>query len=218
MTLVPVPGYGSGVLEKEGNLASYIDRLLLSGHLYAGTWDPEGLLSTIPAVATTLMGVFAGQHLKSDKNSTEKAEDLFFFRSLSVLIGLFWNFWFSINKNLWTSSYVVFTGGISLILMASCYFLIDIKKHSEWGKSFVILGTNAITVYLLAEIVHKALISINVIADNGTKTTLMMFIYKNYFASWAGLLNGSLFYALTCLFLWLGIMAILFRWRIFIKV
>lgn len=218
MELVPVPGYGAGILEKEGNLAQYIDNLLLRGHLYVGTWDPEGLLSTIPAIATVMMGVLTGEHLRSNRSPHEKAANLFFFGSLSVFIGALWNSWFPINKNLWTGSFVAFTGGVSLIFLAACYYIIDIKKHTLWMKPFVILGTNAIAVYVLSVIADLALIYTNVTLADGTSIPLKTFIYEKYFVSWAGPLNGPLFYALAYLMLWLGIMTILYKRKIFIKV
>jgi len=218
MTLVPVPGYGAGVLEKEGNLAQYIDNLILHGHMYTETWDPEGLLGTIPAVATALMGVLSGEHLRSDHSPMEKAANLFFFGSLCVLVGGLWDAWFPINKNLWTGSYVAFTGGISLILLAACYFVIDVKKYTFWTKPFVILGANAITMYVLLSLVYRTLYYVNVTLEDGTSIMLSTYIYQRYFASWAGPLNGSLFFSLMLLMLLLGVGAILYKKRAFIKV
>jgi predicted acyltransferase len=220
MTLVPVPGYGAGVLGKQGNLASYIDNLLLGRqHLWEGSraWgDPEGLLSTIPAVATTLLGVLAGKHLKSSRSSLEKAAYFFFLGSVGIVVGLLCGMWFPINKSLWTSSYVAFTGGISFIFLATCYYVIDIKKHMTWTKPFIILGMNAIIIYVLSEIVSSAVYA-RVTLD-GTAIALKTFVYRNYFASWTGSLNGSLLYALAYLVLWIAVAAILYKSRIFIKV
>ena len=219
LMLIPVPGYGAGVLEKEGNLAQYVDNYILRCHLYlGGSWDPEGLLSTIPAIGTTLMGTLAGQFLRSNRSSLQKAVNLFFLGSLCIVIGGIWDLWFPINKNLWTSSYVAFTGGIALIFFAACYYLIDIKKYTVWTKPFVILGMNAIIIYVLSEIVNLAFIHTNVTLADGTSIALKSFIYENYFASWAGPLNGSLFYALVYLILWFGIAAILYKQRTFIKI
>jgi len=220
MMLVPVPGYGAGVLGKEGNLAQYIDSLILGDHIYAPTrtWDPEGILSTIPAIGTTLIGVLAGQYLRSNRSPLEKAVNLFFFGNLGVVIGALWDLWFPINKNLWTSSFVVFTGGIALVFLAGCYYLIDIKKYAMWTKPLTILGTNAITAYVLLEIVNVAIICTNITLADGTSIALKTFIYENFFASWAGPLNGSLFYALAYLTFLIGIMAIFYKHRIFIRV
>jgi predicted acyltransferase len=221
MTLVPVPGYGAGVLGKEGNLAAYLDNLILGpGHLYGpqGTWDPEGLLSTVPAIVTTLMGVLAGEHLRSARSQLDKAANLLFFGSLLTAVGVFWDFWFPINKNLWSSSYVAFTGGISLILLAACYYLIGLTRHVTWAKPLIFLGTNAITAYFLSEVVNLAIISVNVPLGDGTTISLRTLIYQNYFASWAGPLNGSLIYAFAYLLFWVGVMAVLYKRRVFIKI
>jgi predicted acyltransferase len=220
MTLVPVPGYGPGVLDKNGNLAGYIDRLLLNGHLfiYSGTWDPEGLLSTLPAVATALIGVLAGQYLRSNSKPLNKAENLFFFGSISVAIGSLWNYWFPINKNLWTSSYVAFTGGIAFILLATCFYVIDIKGHKHWTKPFVMLGLNSIFIYVLSEIVNLALIYASVPLTQNANTALKSLIYERLFVSWAGPLHGSFLYAIVFLAFCWAISAVLYRKRIFIKI
>ena len=219
MTLVPVPGYEAGVLEKQGNLAAYIDTMILRPeHMWviSGTWDPEGLLSTMPALATTLIGVVAANYLRSNTSSKERVVNLLLFGFLGVAVGLIWNFWFPINKNLWTSSYVAFTGGIALILLAAAYHLVDLKEHRTWTKPFVILGANAILVYVLSELMHY--VEYQNITISGVQVQLKPFIYENYFASWAGSLNGSLLYSSAYLMFWLAIMAILFKRRIFIKI
>jgi predicted acyltransferase len=208
MTLVPVPGYGAGVLTEQGNLAAHVDRLLLNGHLYTSSWDPEGILSTLPAIATSLMGVLAGQHLKSERKPRAKALNLFFFGILSLCIGSIWNFWFPINKSLWTSSYVAFTGGISLILLATFFYVIDVKGRIAWAKPFSILGLNALFVYVLSEILNLALIH----------TSLKSLIYEGLFASWAGPLHGSFIYALAFLAFCWAVAAILYWKKTIIKI
>ena len=209
MAFVPVPGYGAGVLTEEGNLAAYVDRSLLSGHLYTGTWDPEGILSTLPAIATSLMGVLAGQYLKSERKPRAKALNLFSFGILALCAGLVWNFCFPINKSLWTSSYVAVTGGIALILLAALLYLIDVKGRMDWAKPFSILGrNNTLFIYVLSEVVNLTLIH----------TSLKSMIYVGLFASWAGPLHGSFIYALAFLaFCWI-VAAILYWKKIFIKI
>lgn len=218
MTLVPVPGYGAGVLNEQGNLAAHIDRLLLNGHLYTSTGDPEGILSTLPAIATSLMGVLAGQYLKSDRKPRTKALNLLFFGILSLCIGSLWNFWFPINKNLWTSSYVAFTGGIALILLATCFFIIDAKGHIAWAKPFSILGLNALFVYVLSEIFNLILIYTNIPISETVSVSLKSLIYERLFASWAGSLHGSFIYALAFLAFCWAAAAILYWKKIFVKV
>lgn len=217
MVLVPVPGYGAGVLTKDGNLAAYLDRLLLGGHLYTGTWDPEGILSTLPAVATALMGVLTGQHLMSYREPSKKLVNLVSFGSLALVIGSVWNIVFPINKNLWTSSYVAFTGGMAILLFAVCYFIIDVKRKTGWTRPFVILGMNAIAVYVLSMIVNLALIYV-IVPFGGANIALKSLIFERLFASWAGPLHGSLLYSLAYLaFCWL-VAAVLYKKRIFLKV
>ena len=208
MAFVPVPGYGAGVLTEEGNLAAYVDRSLLSGHLYTSTWDPEGVLSTLPAIATSLMGVLAGMYLKSERKPRVKALNLFFFGILALYIGFVWNFWFPINKNLWTSSYVAVTGGMAFILLAAFFYVIDVKGRVAWAKPFSILGINALFVYVLSEILNLALIH----------TSLKSLIHGGLFASWAGPLHGSFIYALAFLAFCWAVAAILYWKKIFIKI
>jgi predicted acyltransferase len=218
MTFVPVPGYGPGVLTENGSLAGYVDRLLLNGHLYTSTWDPEGLLSTLPAVATALIGVLAGQHLMSNRKPKTKTADLLFFGSVSLTIGSLWDFSFPINKNLWTSSYVAFTGGIALILLATCFFIINAKGYTAWTKPFTILGLNAIFIYVLSEIGNLTLTYATIPLTENTSASLKSLVYDRLFASWAGPSQGSIIYALTYLgFCW-TIAAILYRKKIFLKV
>ena len=219
MTLVPVPGYGAGVLTEDGNLAGYLDRLLLGRHIYAytGTYDPEGLLSTLPALATALIGVLAGQYLKSTVTPKTKTVKLLLFGSVSTAIGLVWNFWFPINKNLWTSSYVLFTGGIALLILAVWFYTIETRGYTSWTKPFTILGLNAILIYVLSEIVNLVLIYPISLTEN-TNTSLRSLIYEQLFSSWAGPLHGSFLYALAFLAFCWAIAAILYRKRIFLKI
>jgi predicted acyltransferase len=218
MTLVPVPGYGAGVLTEQGNLASYIDRSLFGGHMFTNTYDPEGILGTLPAVATCLMGVLAGQHLKSERKPQAKTLNLFFFGSLSLLIGSLWSFWFPINKNLWTSSYVFFTGGLALLILAVCFYTIEIRRYRSWTKPFTILGLNAILIYVLSEIVNLALTYALIPLANNTITSLKTLTYERLFSSWAGPLHGSFLYAVAYLAFFWALAAILYRKRIFIKI
>ena len=132
MTWIPVPGHGSGVLTPEGNLAAWIDSLVVPGRMYQGTWDPEGFVSTLPAVATALLGVLTGFWLRSNRERSEIAKGLFALGCLGVLAGLLWNQWFPINKNLWTSSYVLFTAGAALVVLAPLYWVIDVRGHRRW--------------------------------------------------------------------------------------
>ncbi len=149
MMLIPVPGCGAGVLTMPCNLASYIDRMVVPGHLYKTIHDPEGLFSTIPAIGNALLGIFAGTFLqKSAKTGNQKTAWLLGAGAGLVLLGCLWNFVFPINKNLWTSSFVLITGGLSFLLLGLFYWIIDVKGIKGWTFFFTIIGMNSILIYL----------------------------------------------------------------------
>jgi predicted acyltransferase len=158
MRFVPVPGFGVPgrdipLLHPDANLAAYLDRKLMLGHLWERTRDPEGALSTLPAVATALCGVLTGEWLRSRRTRQQKAAGMFLFGVAGIVAGELWGIWFPINKKLWTSSYVVFTAGCALVCLAICYWIIDIKLHrGRWTQPFLILGSNAITAYVISEL------------------------------------------------------------------
>jgi len=153
MIAIPVPGFGNGVLTPEGNLAAYVDRLWLPGKLHRTVYDPEGLLSTIPSIATALLGVFTGTFLNA-KNSrfslARKALYLFIAGIILVSLGLLWNPFFPVNKNMWTSSFVLVAGGFSLVLFSFFYYIIDVKTYQKWSLPFIWIGTNSILIYVCA--------------------------------------------------------------------
>ena len=156
MMLVPVPGGAAGVLEPGLDLGAYIDRAVFgTAHLWSQsrTWDPEGLFSTLPAVATVLLGVFAGSWLRSDRSPATKAVGLFIAGNVGVVLGLMWHPLFPINKPLWTSSYVLFTGGMACHFLAMCYWLIDVKGYKRWAFPLKVIGMNAITAYVLSHVI-----------------------------------------------------------------
>lgn len=151
MMLVPVPGFGAGVLTPGGNLSAYIDRVFLRGKLHRTIYDPEGLFSTVPAIGSALLGVFAGRFLQSFKFSQEKKALYIFSAGLLLIItGAMWGTQFPVNKNIWTSSFVLFAGGWSALLLAMFYFIIDIKQYSKWSRPFVWMGVNSILIYMAA--------------------------------------------------------------------
>src|SRR5690606_12001508 len=216
MTLVPVPGHGAGDLSPDGNLAAYLDRLILgTDHLwqYSRTWDPEGILSTLPAIGSVLLGVFAGHWIRSGRPRGRITVGLLAAGVAATAVGAAWGVVFPINKNLWTSSYTVFTGGLALLLLGACYWVVDVKGWRGWTLPGVVFGTNAIAAYFLSGIFARLLNMVRV-GDEPLKAWL----YDHAFASWAGPLPGSLAFALAFVGLWLGLMAILYRRRIFIKV
>lgn len=153
MMLIPVPGYGAGVLTPEGNLASYLDRMFLPGKLHRVVYDPEGLLSNIPAIGTAMLGVFTGQFLRMNNEKwTKLCKSLYIGLAGVILLGCgaLWNLVFPINKNLWTSSFVLFAGGWSLILLFIFYFIIDVMNYKKWSMPFVWIGMNSILIYMAA--------------------------------------------------------------------
>lgn len=149
------PGFPQGDLTMEGNFASYIDRLIVPGRLYLGIHDPEGLFSTIPAIATGLMGIFAGNLLKNSPVLPEKkALYLSIAGVVAIVIGLIWNIDFPINKNLWTSSFVLLAGGISLLLLSIFYYVIDVLGYQKWAFFFKVIGMNSILIYISGKFIN----------------------------------------------------------------
>lgn len=159
MRFIPVPGYGTGVWSIEGNLAHYIDKLFLPGRLYYGTWDPEGLLSTIPAIATCLLGSLTGhwfrvEELKGKPLSPERRAGYLLAAALVLIgLGLLVSLVFPINKKLWTSSYVLLAGGLSVLLLTAFYWVIDLRGLKKWSFPFVVVGMNSIFIYLAAHFI-----------------------------------------------------------------
>ena len=218
MALVPAPGYGAGDLSVEGNLASYLDRLLLAGHTWKPLYDPEGILSTVPAVATTLCGVLTGHWLRAKNPAAEKAAGMFVAGAACVVAGWAWHHWFPVNKALWTSSYVLLTAGMALQLLAVCYWLIDLRQYRRWATPFVMFGVNALAVFFLSGIAGRLLGLIKFSRPDGKQVSLQKLIYENLFASWAAPVNASLLYAVCFVLVWLAFAALLYRRKIFIKV
>jgi len=220
---IPVPGFGAGVLEPKGSLCWYIDSNLLAGHTWKGApapgFDPEGILSTIPAIVTVLFGVFAGDWIRSPRDHSKKVRGLFVFGILGLVVGEILSGWLPINKNLWTSTYSIFMAGMALIFLAMCYWLIDIKGFKKWGKPFIVFGSNAILVFSLSSLTAKITFVVKWHQANGSEISLKTFLYKNLFASWAGTNEfSSLLYPIALLLFWLGIMWILYRKKIFVKI
>lgn len=217
MRFVPVPGYGAGILDYHGNLCGYLDQKLLGGHLYKPGFDPEGLLSTIPAISTTLLGTLIGDWLGTARTIFSKSIGIFLAGVCLALSGLILHPFFPINKQLWTSTYVLFTAGAAMIALAACCVLTDGLKTKKWTFPFLVYGTNAIFAYVGTTLMAKTMILIKVPVQ-GQALSLQAFIYQNFLVPWAGSLNGSLVYPLLVLLLWLGIMSPLYRKNIFIKV
>ena len=223
MRYVPVPGFGLPtrdipLLDPDRNLVAWLDRRLLYGHLYEVTRDPEGLLSTIPAIATSLLGALTGQWLRSARTATTKALGMLAAGVVGIAAGEFFNLWFPINKKLWTSSFVLFTAGVALVCLAVSYFAADIKLwRGRWTKPFLVFGMNAIASYFLAEMLALVLGHMTTTVD-GASFTWQEFIFQGAFAELGSPAFASLLFALLyVLFCWL-VMWQLYRRKIFIKV
>jgi predicted acyltransferase len=239
MRFVPVPGFGvpgrdMPFLHPDANLGAYLDRRFLihlwgtNTRLYEITRDPEGLLSTLPAIATALLGVFTGEWLRSTSSSQDrtpqnrtpenKALGLLIFGVIGLVLGHVWGIWFPINKKLWTSSFVLFTAGFALVCLALCYWATDIKRwRGAWTKPFLIFGRNAITAYTIAWLFAVALDAFNT-RVNGRMMNAQEYIFQRFFAplgspSFASLLFSLAFVLLCLLPIWL-----LDRKKIFLKI
>lgn len=164
MTLIPVPGFGPANLDKGTNLAGWIDNLLLENHLWAfsKTWDPEGILNTIPAIANGIIGLLIGQMLNSSLDKNNKVVKMFVTGLVLVILGLIWNQFFPMNKSLWTSSFVLYTAGFATLFLAAFYYVIDIKGYKNWTMPILFWGVNPMIVFFLSGILPRVLSSIKV--------------------------------------------------------
>lgn len=217
MTLVPVPGIGPANLDPGQNLAAWIDRsVLTTSHLWktSGTWDPEGIWSTIPAVSTALAGVLCGVWLRKEDRPGNKVAWMFTFAFGGILAGLAWDLFFPINKSLWTSSYVLYAGGWALGGLAMLYWLIDVKGYRRFTTPFVIYGINAITVFFVSGLVPRILTRIDVAGGQNLRTWL----YETIYAPWFSPVNASLAWAVSYVLGWYLILWIMYKRGIIIKV
>ena len=226
MTVLPVPdsGYlGALVLDRPGaTLDAWLDRVLLTPkHLWVGGGglrDPEGLLSTIPAACTAMLGVIAGRWIGTARPIHERLSGLFSAGALAMMGGLMWHWVFPINKSLWTSSYVLFTAGMACVALATCMWLIDVHRVTGWTKPFVIYGVNPMIAFLGSGLMARYIYSMQKVEYQGRSTALETAIYQSAFASWLSPKTASLAFALTFVLVWLGILTVLYRRRIVLKV
>lgn len=222
MTLVPVPAIGYANLEKETNLGAWLDRTILTeAHLWksAKTWDPEGILSTLPAVATGLFGVLIGTWLRrKDREESVKISWMFSIGILAVILGLIWDLCFPINKALWTSSFVLYAGGLATIGLALCYWLIDVQGYKKGTTPFVVYGVNAITVFFLSGLIPRILSMIMVTMPDGTPVNSRIWMYETFYTPYFTPINSSLAGAVTFILIWLLILWIMFKKDIIVKI
>ena len=219
MEWIPVPGIGIGSYAKGENFSAWLDSILLPGHMWSQsiTWDPEGVFSTLPAISTTLFGVLTGRLLLGQKSAMEKTTLLLICGTFAIITGMIWSHWLPINKSLWTSSYAVFMSGISMVLLATAYYLIDIKGWQKGIKPFRVYGMNAITVFVLTGIVGRLLYEIKWQSGDGM-ITLKEWIMGVLFLPWLSPVNASLLYAVCFVFISYLAMYWLYRKNIFLKV
>ena len=224
MTLLPVPGRGMGALllnDPASTLQAWVDQAVLGAdHIWSGSkvYDPEGLLSTLPAIGTAMLGVFAGRWISSVRPLIERVAGLFAVGSIGMVAGLMWNWSFPINKNIWTSSYVLFTAGMACAAIAVCMWLIDVHNVKAWTKPFVIYGVNPIVAFVGSGIMARLIYSMIKVQYDGQPIAVQAAIYRSMFASWLEPRNASLACAICFVLLWLGILTVLYRKRIILKI
>ena len=223
MRFVPVPGHGVPgrdilLLHPDWNLAAYIDRKLMLGHLYEGTRDPEGVLSTLPAIASALLGVLTGEWLRTNRGQREKVVGMVFAGLIGVIAGYIWNSWFPINKKLWTSSYVLLVAGLALLCLAFCYWLTDIQmRRGSWTKPFLIFGMNAITAYVFSETLSATLDNLH-LQLGSQAVNLQQYIFETIFARIPSPGIASLGYSLGFVFVCFLVVWWMYRRKIFLRV
>lgn len=222
LMLIPVPGYGAGILEPTGNICWYVDSNLLAGHTWSGApapgFDPEGIPSTLGAIATTLLGILTGHWLRTNRSQEEKTAWMFVAGNFLLLAGAIMDIWLPINKNLWTSSYSIFMAGWALVCFATCYWLIDVKKHAGWSRPFVIYGMNAIAVFVLSGLVGRLLTLIKFAGPEGNQITLKGYIYNSWFVPYFSPVNASTMFAIAFIVAMFIVVWGMWKKRWFIKV
>jgi predicted acyltransferase len=223
MTILPVPGQGLGGFwldRAAATMAAYVDRALLAGHLWnqSVTWDPEGPLSTIPAIGTLICGVLAGRLLGTKRPLVDRIASLFAAGSLAMVQGLMWNWVFPINKNLWTSSYVVFTAGMAAVALATCLWLTAEQRVTWWTRPWVIFGKNPLIAFVGSAVMARTIYTLVTVTYHGTAMPLESALYRSLFASWLSPLNASLAFATAFVVLWFGILWVLDARGVIIKV
>jgi predicted acyltransferase len=219
LTWVPVPGGVAGNLTPGNDLGAWLDRLILGEqHLWrqSKTWDPEGLLSTLPALATALTGVAAGTVLRAPQHV--RVPQLLIAGLVAMAGGLVWDLWFPINKNLWTSSYVLFTSGMAAVLLGGLHWVIDIGGHRRFTRPLVVLGVNALTLFVVSALLVKTMALISVTGEGGTRMALSRWLFLNAFAPAASPKTASLLYALANLAVLYALLEWLYRRRWWLRV
>ncbi len=205
MKLCPVPGYGAGLLEKESNFSGYVDNLVFNGpsigtHVWktTRTWDPEGIVSTLPAIATCLFGVVTGLLLLGSADASRNTRLMLVAGTILIAAGQLMSPWLPINKNLWTSSFAVFTAGVATVCFAGCYAVVELMGWRKWSKPFVVYGMNAIAVFTLAGILGRLLVQIRIAPAHSQPMPLKDYLFERLCAPLASARNASLLWAVLC--------------------
>lgn len=220
MTLVPVPGIGEANLEPATNLGAWIDNSLLHGHLWSQSkvWDPEGLLSTLPALVTGLAGVRTGEWLRSGRGEEEKTVGLFAAGSLALILGLAWDLVFPLNKALWTSSFVLYTAGWALLVLALLYWFVDVKGYRAATPPLLAFGMNAIGAFILSGLLPKIFNLIQVNGPAGESMGVRQYFQQTFLVPYFSPLNASLLGAVLFLLLCFLPVWMLYKRRLILKV
>ena len=224
MTLLPVPGQGgigANLLDDPSrSLAAWIDHTLLEGHLWrqSRTWDPEGLLSTLPAIGTAMLGVFAGRWLASPRPLAERLNGLFAAGAIAMMLGLMWHWSFPINKSLWTSSYVLFSGGVAAVSLAAIMWVTDVHRITRWTGFFVTYGLNPMVAFLGSGAMARTIYTLWKVEYDGTPTAVQTVAYRELFASWLAPRDASLAFALCFVLFWYLVLLVLQKRGIVYKV
>ena len=219
MTVVPVPGGFAPNLEPETNLGAWLDRMIFGPHLWVSskTWDPEGLLSSLPAVGTTLLGYLAGRLFRSGLDAPEIIRRLVISGFVMSVAGIAWDSVFPINKSLWTSSYVLFTAGLASLILAGFYWVADVKGFRSGMKPMEIYGVNAIVVFVASGLLAKTMAIIK-LPLFGKEVSSQVFVYRTFFESWLAPINASLAFALANVLGWYAVLWWMDRRGIHVKV
>jgi predicted acyltransferase len=224
LRFVPVPGAGVPgrdipFLDQVQNLPAWFDRKLFAGHLYNGTSDPEGILHTIPAIGTTLIGVLAGHWLKSKRSTAQLIGGMVLFGILGILAGELWNRWFPINKNLWTSSFVLFSGGFCLLFFSLLYWATEVKRwRGKWTMPILVFGMNAIAGFVADSLIYGPGYTFTVRVANGPAISWHEAAQARLEAAGLSVANASLVYSLGALLICWILLWFLWRKKIFLKV
>jgi predicted acyltransferase len=210
MTRVPPPGGMAGDLSPAGNLAGYVDRLVLGPHIWqvAKVYDPEGILSTLPAIGTTLLGVLAGHWIRGGGRAPRVAGGLALAGLAAAVVGFAWGLAFPINKSLWTSSYALFMAGLCALALAACYWIVEVRGWRGWTGPFVVLGLTALPLFFLSSLGARLLYLLR--AGSGGPR-LQAWLFDHLFAPWLPPIDASLAYALAYVLLWWVLMGALHR-------